>query len=242
MGEFDRRDRLEPVPMQVVRGENPLPRDVSKEARLRGDEMARRNLQGASAEILKAHDFYNRINDEEDIAETTHLACNELSRRMRLPDDDEDSLVDADTGQVSMKKLDEFMKPIQERLDTAGKSVIDPFEKMAVREMAAKARTQIGVFMAGEAVNVQQEKLEVAFQRRLDGCMDRDDFGGAIAVVDDAERRGIFSPMEAYKRRRMLTKAQTVKVGTTQRAPALGIPAEQIKTTERKHANLSDLL
>lgn len=242
MGAFDRRDRLEPVPTQTARGENPLPEDVTREARLRGDEMARRNVQGAAAEILKAHDFYNRINDEEDIEETTQLACNELARRMRLPDDDEDSLVDAATGQVSMKKLDEFMKPIQARLDTAGKSVIDPYEKMAVREMAAKGRTRIGMFMAGEAVNVQQEKLELAFQRRLDGCMDREDFKGAIAVVDDAEKRGIMTPMEAYKRRRALTKVQVVKVGTTRRAPALGIPAEQIKTTERKHANMSDLL
>lgn len=219
MAEFDNRPVYQGGSLQPVnQAVGVQPRDVMAQDRQQGNEQARKNLAEAERAMIDAHDFYNVTNDEEDIQATYRLAAAEIDRRMRLPDDDEDSLIDPATGQVSQAKLGEMMKPVQERLDIAGRGVVNPRYRMEVRAAAVKARNDLAVHMATEAVKVQDERNQLAFQTAFDKGLDRGDetgdYSGALRVVDNAEKLYRMPTMEVYKYRRQVLRRQKLKAGT----------------------------
>lgn len=219
MAEYDRHAVYQGAQVQPMNQDvGVMPRDVLAQDRQEGNELARRNLAETEQKMIDAHDFFNVTNDEEDIRATYHLAASEIDRRMRLPDDDEDSLIDPVTGQVSQAKLGELMKPIQDRLDIAGRGVVNPRYRMEVRAAAVKARNDLAVHMATEAVKVQDERNQLAFQTAFDKGLDRGDetgdYSGALRVVDNAEKLYRMAPMEVYKYRRQVLRRQKLKAGT----------------------------
>ena len=221
-----------------------MPRDVLAQDRQEGNEQARRNLAETEQQMIDAHDFFNVTNDEEDIQATYRLAAAEIDRRMRLPDDDEDSLIDPVTGQVSQAKLGELMKPIQDRLDIAGRGVVNPRYRMEVRAAAVKARNDLAVHMATEAVKVQDERNQLAFQTAFDKGLDRGDetgdYSGALRVVDNAEKLYRMAPMEVYKYRRQVLRRQKLKAGKASSGSS-EIFSAQHKAKEAKLKGLKDL-
>ena len=210
-----------------------MPRDVLAQERKEGNEQARQNVTSLSHEVIQAHDYFNATNDEEDIDATCRMAQDALAARMRLPDDAEDSLIDPATGQVSQAKLGEFMKPIQEKLDIAGRGIVDPETRMKVRAHAVKARNDIAVFMANEAVKLQGERDEFAFNKRFFGAQDREDYGAMLAAVDDAERRRVLSPAQAWEKRRSVQRLMKLKAGTASSGSNEAVPQEHRKKTEK---------
>ena len=225
MAQYDDRPVYQGGSLQPVRQDvGVMPRDVMAQDRQEGNEQVRRNL--AEAEMIDAHDFYNVTNDEEDIQATYRMAAAEISRRMRLPDDDEDSLIDPVTGQVSQAKLGELMKPVQERLDIAGRGVVNPRYRMEVRAAAVKARNDIAVHMAAEAVQVQDEKNQMAFQTAFDDAMEHDNYGEALRVVDRAEKLCHMPRMFVYQKRREVLRRQKLKEGTGGPNAAAAVPVK----------------
>ena len=203
MAEYDRQAVYQGAQVQPMNQDvGVMPRDVLAQDRQEGNELARRNLAETEQKMIDAHDFYNVTNDEEDIPATYRLAAAEIDRRMRLPDDDEDSLIDPATGQVSQAKLGELMKPVQDRLDIAGRGVVNPRYRMEVRKAAVKARNDLAVHMATEAVKVQDEKNQLAFQTAFDDAMEHDNYGEALRVVDRAEKLCHLPRMFVYQKRR----------------------------------------
>ena len=238
MAQYDDRPIYQGGSLQPVRQDvGVMPRDVMAQDRQQGNEQARKNLAEAERAMIDAHDFYNVTNDEEDIQATYRLAAAEIDRRMRLPDDDEDSLIDPATGQVSQAKLGELMKPIQERLDIAGRGVVNPRYRMEVRAAAVKARNDLAVHMATEAVKVQDERNQLAFQTAFDKGLDRGDetgdYSGALRVVDNAEKLYRMPPMEVYKYRRQILRRQKLKAGKASSGSSEAVPQEYLKKIKK---------
>lgn len=227
MAQYDDRPVYQGGSLQPVRQDvGVMPRDVMAQDRQEGNEQVRRNLAAAEREMIDAHDFYNVTNDEEDIDATYKMAAAELDRRMRLPDDDEDSLIDPTTGQVSQAKLGEFLKPVQERLDIAGRGIVNPEARMRVRARAVEVRNALAGHMAMEAVKLQAERNEFAFEKRFLGAQDREDYGAMLQAVDDAERMRVLSPAQAWEKRRSVQRLMKLKAGTGGPNAAAAVPVK----------------
>ena len=232
MAEYDRHAVYQGAQVQPMNQDvGVMPRDVLAQDRQEGTEQARRNLAETEQQMIDAHDFYNVTNDEEDIDATYKLAAAELDRRMRLPDDDEDSLIDPTTGQVSQAKLGEFLKPVQDRLDIAGRGIVNPEAKMRVRARAVEVRNALAVHMATESVKLQDERNSFALEKRLAGAEDREDYGVMLQALDDAERMRVLTPRQAWEKRRAVQRLIKLKAGKASSGSSGAIPQSHIKSS-----------